>query len=406
LTPFDAGRFVDAASGLCALRVGGWAPRELLDHREQELMRERAEGIRVAYVAATRARDLLVVPAVGDGPYEEGWVAPLNTAIYPADGRGREQHPAPGCPPFTTRDSVLTRPEGDPATSRTVCPGLHARADDEGESGRNGGGSYSVVWWSPEPALLPLGAHASFGLRRDDLIVKDVPLAVLNGYRQRYDSWQTSRAAATTAAAQPSVRVMTVTEAAEADEVPAFDDIEVDVLRIEGTELPAEAGRHPLLDAASGRTTDQGHIGGIRFGTLVHAMLADVPLVAAGTDTIDRLARAHGRLLGAAPAEVTRATALVARVLADPIIQRAAAAEARNACFRETPVTLRLDTGAIVEGIVDLAYDDGEGFVVVDFKTDRELEGSRERYERQVRIYAAAIRAATGRPVRAALMRL
>jgi ATP-dependent helicase/nuclease subunit A len=207
---------------------------------------------------------------------------------------------------------------------------------------------------------------------------------------------------------------MTVTEAAEAEDVPAFDDIEVEVVA-----LPAEAGSHPLLYAASGlsrktapedslfsQKTDDHTIGGVRFGTLVHAMLADVPLVAAGTETIDRLARAHGRLLGAAPAEVTRAAALVAQVLAAPIIQRAAAAEARNACFRETPVTLRLDTGVIVEGIVDLAYDDGDGFVVVDFKTDRELEGSRERYERQVRIYAAAIRAATGRPVRAALMRV
>ena len=38
----------------------------------------------MAYVAATRARDLLVIPAVGDGPYESGWVAPLNEAIYPA----------------------------------------------------------------------------------------------------------------------------------------------------------------------------------------------------------------------------------------------------------------------------------------------------------------------------------
>ena len=400
LTPFDAGRYVDGPSGVCALRVGGWMPRELIDHREQELLRERAEGIRVAYVAATRARDLLVVPAVGDGPYDEGWVAPLNAAIYPPGDRVREQHPAPGCPAFTTRDSVLHRPEGDPATSRTVCPGLHAHGDDEG--------GHAVVWWSPEPALLPLDAHASLGLRRDDLIVKDVPLAVLNDYRQRYDAWQVARAGATKAAAHPSVRVMTVTEAAEAEGVPAFDDIEVQVLRVEGTELPAEAGSLPLLAVASGfsRKNDDRRAGGVRFGTLVHALLADVPLAPATAETLDRLARAHGRLLGAEPGEVTSAAALVARVLDDPLLQGAVAAAARHACYRETPVTLRLDTGAIIEGIVDLAYDDGERFVVVDFKTDRELDGNLDRYARQVRIYAAAIRAATGRPVRAALMRV
>ena len=37
---------------------------------------------RVADVAATRARDLLVVPVVGDEE-RDGWLAPLNKAIYP-----------------------------------------------------------------------------------------------------------------------------------------------------------------------------------------------------------------------------------------------------------------------------------------------------------------------------------
>jgi ATP-dependent exoDNAse (exonuclease V) beta subunit len=55
---------------------------------------------------------------------------------------------------------------------------------------------------------------------------------------------------------------------------------------------------------------------------------------------------------------------------------------------------------------VDLAYEDGLGFVVVDFKTDRELDGALDRYQRQVRIYAAAVAAATQRPTRAVLMRV
>ena len=62
--------------------------------------------------------------------------------------------------------------------------------------------------------------------------------------------------------------------------------------------------------------------------------------------------------------------------------------------------------GALIEGFVDLAYADEEGFVVVDFKTDRELEGALDRYQRQVSIYAAAIAAATGRSARAVLMRV
>ena len=39
------------------------------------MARDRAEGVRVAYVAATRARDLLVIPAVGDDPFASNWEA-------------------------------------------------------------------------------------------------------------------------------------------------------------------------------------------------------------------------------------------------------------------------------------------------------------------------------------------
>ena len=59
----DPDRFVDARAGLCATRLLRCAPWELRDNEPQERLRERAEGVRVAYVAATRARDLLVVPA-------------------------------------------------------------------------------------------------------------------------------------------------------------------------------------------------------------------------------------------------------------------------------------------------------------------------------------------------------
>jgi len=44
--------------------------------------------------------------------------------------------------------------------------------------------------------------------------------------------------------------------------------------------------------------------------------------------------------------------------------------------------------------------------VVIDFKTDRELEGAMETYRRQVQIYAHAIALATGRPARGVLMKI
>ena len=378
LTPWEAGRHVDAGRGLCAVRIGGWSPIDLVRQQALELLREQKEGERVAYVAATRARDLLVVPAVGDAPYDGGWTSPLDAAIYPAEDARRAPGPARGCPPFRSRDSVLNRPDGDPATKLTVCPGEHALA------------SHTVVWWSPEPDVLPLGAQASFGLRRDDLIVKDVPPQVLRHHLDAYEAWRAGREAAVAAARAPSLRVMTVTELLAAKEARSHapDDAEAPQVTIETV---GGSGSRP---------------GGARFGTLVHALLADVPLAGASAELVERLAAAHGRLLGADTAEVDAARDAVARVLAHPALRAAAAADAAGRCYRETPVTLRSAGGALVEGQVDLAFEDGGRFVVVDFKTDRELDGALDRYTRQVQIYAAAIREATGTPTSAILFQI
>jgi len=378
LTPFDASRYLDTDRERCALRIGGWSPKDLNDNKAMELLREEKEGERVAYVAATRARDLLVVPAVGDGPYTEGWVAPLNAAIYPAEDARRVQAPGTGCPPFASKDSVLMRPDGDPASRLTVCPGQHEFTAS--------GDPYSVVWWSPEPAVLSLGAQAPFGLRRDDLIVKDVAPAVLRRGLETYHAWKTGRDEAIAAAQRPSIAVMTATAAA-ADEELALIGLDIDV----ATEIIA--GSHIRAS-------------GPRFGSLVHAMIADMPLDAPNARTIARLASAHGRVLGADVAEIAAAEGLVQRLMTHPVLQSAARAQRAGHCYREMPVTWRTESGAIIEGFVDLAYKDGSGLVVVDFKTDREIDGALERYERQVRIYAAAIAAATGRPARAVLMRV
>ena len=64
----------------------------------------------------------------------------------------------------------------------------------------------------------------------------------------------------------------------------------------------------------------------------------------------------------------------------------------------------RADDGSIVEGTVDLAYDTGEEFVVIDFKTDRPGPAVIDRYRRQVAWYTAAIAAATGRTASGVLM--
>jgi ATP-dependent exoDNAse (exonuclease V) beta subunit len=286
------------------------------------------------------------------------------------------QRLAPGCPAFTSKDSVLERPDGDPASSRTVCPGLHVMGTPEEP--------YSVAWWSPSPDVLRIDAERSHGLRRDDLIVKDVPPPVLREYLDAYHAWRASRDEAVATARTPTLDVITASEAA-AIAIPALDEIAVTI------ETAGAAPERP---------------GGARFGTLVHALLADVPLGPEGEALLPALAAAQGRVLGAPEDEVTAAEAAVRTVLRHPVLRAAADAAAAGRCHREAPVTWRPGTGPMIEGHVDLAYVADDEFVVVDFKTDRELDGALERYQRQVQIYAAAIGAATGRRARAVLMRV
>jgi ATP-dependent exoDNAse (exonuclease V) beta subunit len=391
LTPFDASRHLDVERELCALRLGGWLPQDLLDHRDAELLREQAEGERVAYVAATRARDLLVVPAVGDEAYAEGWVAPLNAAIYPEQGDRRIHTDAAGCPAFTSRDSVRNRPDGDPATGRTVCPGLHALSV--------AGVGHSVVWWSPEREALSLGIEASFGLRRDDLIVKDVPSSVLRGYRDDYDRWRSGRDAAIESASRPSVDVRTVTEyvdvgrgsdAGRGSDVgrgsrssPAGPAYPVEVITIDGGDR-SQAGR--------------------RYGTLVHAVLATVPLDA-GDEVIARIAATQARIAAASKQELVSAIAAVSAVWRHPLLDAARRAQAQGRCLRETPVTA-VHEGTLVEGVIDLAFDTLDGMTVVDFKTDRAQGDVLEKYVWQVALYADAIGRAAGKSTTALLVKV
>jgi ATP-dependent exoDNAse (exonuclease V) beta subunit len=374
----DASRYVDASRGLCAIRLAGWAPHDLHEHEAEEVARDEAEGVRLAYVAATRARDLLVVPAVGDEPWEGGWLAPLNDALYPPPAARRVASRGPKCPPFRSKDTVFERPGGEIANARTVCPGLHAF--DAG---------YSVVWWEPGPGGgLHLGARPPFGVRREELIVKDVPKSVVSDGRTAYDAWRLSRHEAREAGARPSIPVRTVREWAGSAESPAGD-------------VPIS-----VVDVGRGADSDAYEQGGASFGVLVHAVLAQTPLDAAPAD-LEAAAMLEARILGLDAPVASAAAALCARVLAHDVIGRARAAAARGRCRRESPVTLRIGDGTLVEGVVDLAFEEQGRWVVVDYKTDRAIAAAgEEHYRRQVGLYADAIRQATGMPAEAVLLRL
>ena len=364
LTPRYVSRHIDPARSLCAFPLVECTPVEVVENRDRELEDDTAENVRTAYVAATRAQDLLVIPATADAPFD-GWLAPFSPAIYPASDRRSAAESAEGCPPFG-RDTVLQRPQGTQVDP--IVPGAHMT--------RDGDGAYAVVWW--DPSTLMLGVRPRFGLRQERLLSKDVDPAVLASDIDLARTWETGREDLNAHASTPTILVERATDASGVpDDVPPVTYVE----------LPAIPGR-PI---------------GPRFGTLVHSILATVA-PDAGHDALTRIAETDGRVLGATEEEVAAAIETVRSALSHPLLKRAHAAAARGVLRREVPIAVHPTVGVVIEGIIDLAFEEEGSWVVVDFKTDHDLERGRERYENQLAWYAAAVNAATQLPSRAILL--
>jgi ATP-dependent helicase/nuclease subunit A len=365
----EPSRYVDGAKGLWAMPLAGCTPVELAEHKEEVLRHDAAEAVRLAYVAATRARELLVVPVVGDEAVG-GWVDVLHPVLYPKPSERRKARPAPACPSFGM-DSVLERPAGGP--EQGVQPGLHAPQT----------GSHGVVWWDPK--ALGLDKRAEAGLRQQKILAADEKGVVAEESARAHDGWLAQRKKLLEQGATPSLRIKTVTEAKA--ELDAGGD------RVEAEQTPMVGKPRP---------------GGKRFGSLVHAVLATIDLGAADREVFET-ARTLAVGLGANPEESHAAAEAVVAALKHPILLSARAPGVL--CRREAPVLVRQEDGSVLEGVLDLAFrvSDARGphWVVVDYKTDAELEGGRQaEYETQIRLYVRAVREATGEPARGVLLRV
>lgn len=414
-------RHMDAARNLWAQRLCGATPRDILDNADVERRREMAEADRLAYVAATRARDLLVVPALGDGRDGQGglsgedgewWLESLNPAVYPPHNARRRPSSAEslGAPAFGD-ESVLDRPDGKggqrPAPRDSVAPGLHAA-----EAGTE------IVWW--DPAALDLDVDPRAGDRQRRLLEverAEQPTLDVEAGRGAHREWQAARAARLEAGGRRTMSVATAgavarraAEAAETDEEPRSGR------RVAWVDVPRPAAEGP---------DGEERPGGERFGDLVHRILAEVSLDA-GSDAVEELAATLGRTLASPETEIVAAAALATRALEHEVLDRARAAlvSRPGAVHREVPVFHARDTAAsdedeghdrergpaIVEGVADLAFrevtDAGPRWTVVDYKTDGRPAGRRTEYEAQVACYVEAIERARGEPARGIVLAL
>jgi ATP-dependent helicase/nuclease subunit A len=360
-------RHIDPSRSLWVEPLCGSSPIELLEAAAEELKRDQAEAVRVAYVAATRARELLVAPVCGDGPIE-GWLDVLKPVLYPPDHSPICSDVAEGCPMFG-EDSVLDRGEqGAPPPKGPIRPGLHRPLRD----------GPRIAWWDPSVLTLEVAENAA--LRHQRILEFDPNNPAAAVAEQDYAAWQRARADLLIQASQASISVQTVTALARSGAFQQSKDLPSVRVEMVG---PRGSGRP----------------GGRRFGALVHKILASIHLDA-DAGAIQASTAMNGRLVEATEEEIAAATLAVRATLKHPILMRAAASANKGQLRRETPVLIKTEDGDWVEGVLDLAFQedtpDFTGWTVVDFKTDREFAAASDNYSAQVAVYSEAVRAATG----------
>ena len=346
--PQGGDRYSDPDARLCAQRLLWCAPWELLDAAEAERRADEEEALRVAYVAATRARDLLVVAAIGEEDRQGGWLSPLHEALYPPEERWRISANAPGCPKFGNA-TVLNRPADQPEEV-SVKPGLHYPK----------AGDHTVVWF--DPRVLALGVAKAEGVENEQVLSGDREQAE-EGLR-RYEEWKAGRKQTLEQGAAPRYRVTTAEAAPQAPEAE---------------HIPVETITLPI---AAGRPT------GRKFGRVVHDILQH----AVSPDEVATMAGVWSRRHGAS--DIERAAAAEAAGQALGYIARIMPAGAER--HRELPVMVRLEDGTVVDGRIDFAWCSGNLWTVVDYKTDRR----EKRNVAQVQLYALALQRATKIPAR------
>ena len=352
------------------VRTDGYARVE-----DEEKRHARAEKTRLAYVAATRARDHLLVSLYhADRSEPDAWdadqaaavvglpVGLLHTALPPDDGASialASSQAVATPPPLPPCDAAAWQAE------RTAT--IRSRSVQQ---------AVTATWLARQGAAA--GGNVSDGnVPAGNISASNIPGGDMPGVHQP----------------------------ATLAEPAAFAEIEDK----EGEPDPEQPWR-------KGR-------GGTAFGSAVHAVLQGVveelspqlplpgdadldALLAARHPDIVRLANVHAAAQDV-PTRRDEVVALVERALRNPEVVAALRAHQR---WPELPVAAPVDTSrgpVVIEGIIDLLYEDAAGeLVILDYKSDdvrseSDVASRMSHYKYQGAAYAAAVERATGRRVSA-----
>ena len=160
-----------------------------------------------------------------------------------------------------------------------------------------------------------------------------------------------------------------------------------------------------VVEVTGATEADRESPGGVAFGTLVHAVLAQAPFDATA-ERLQAVALREAALLGLSKIVAARAATRVAGVLGHELLRRAAQAAVRGACRRETPVSFIVwgdgpgapsDRRVLVEGIVDLAFEEDGRWIAEVPALPGVLAYGRTEEEAKARVQALALRVVADR---------
>jgi ATP-dependent helicase/nuclease subunit A len=143
---------------------------------------------------------------------------------------------------------------------------------------------------------------------------------------------------------------------------------------------------------------------GRSFGSLVHQVLEWVDLGSASAEDVQRIAAARAPFYGLDEESGRRAGEAAAAALALPVMARAR--DARRT-WRELPLTFP-DGSDLVEGVIDLVFEEEDGLVIVDYKTDgitaEQAVAQAAHHAPQLQLYGRGLAQAWGVPVKERLV--
>jgi ATP-dependent helicase/nuclease subunit A len=133
---------------------------------------------------------------------------------------------------------------------------------------------------------------------------------------------------------------------------------------------------------------------GAIFGKLVHRLFEKVDWSQPGL--VEKMAEIEPKDLGATGPMIKRAGEIVREAINSPILQRVIKSGSYQ---KEVPFTFK-NNGTIFEGVMDVVFKEGDGLVVLDFKTDLvgkdDLNLKVDHYKPQARVYSDAIKTIFG----------